>query len=182
MLPCKHRNDYAHMYFFSAPPPPPFSLVWNLLSARDCLQIMLFFGMPCLQFWIVFYMLWSTDVAGRVPHRSPPRPNAGCGGWHRCLHVFAAPNRANSARIGLYRPNRIVLAGGLKRPKSALNYSGTPEIGFEWGPNILNLSFLNFILNICCFFCVFFFVLCFLPSSFFVLWTKAIVTCFLRIF
>ena len=51
----------------------------------------------------------------------------------------------------------------------ALNHVGIAEIGFEWGPNILKLSFLNFILNICCFF----FVLCLLPSSFFVLWFKA---------
>ena len=88
--------------------------------------------------------------------------------------------RADSALIcvepGQFGQNRVVSAGdrnGRNRPKSALNHAGTAKIGFEWGPNILNLSFLNFILNICCFFCVFFFVLCFLPSSFFVLWIKA---------
>ena len=78
-----------------------------------------------------------------------------------------------SARIRSYRLNRIVSVGSRnwpKWPKSALNHAETAEINFEWGPNILNLSFLNFILNICCFFCV----LCFLPSSFFVLWTKDI--------
>jgi len=50
--------------------------------------------------------------------------------------------------------NRAVSADDRNRPKSALNHARTAEIGFEWGPNILNLSFLNFILNICCFFCV----------------------------
>ena len=91
-------------------------------------------------------------------------------------HRFT-PNRDDSGKI---KPNRVISAGdwnGRNRPKSALNHAGTAEIGFEWGPNILNLSFLNFIMNICCFFCVFFFVLCFLPSSFFDL-----VMCFLRIF
>ena len=83
------------------------------------------------------------------------------------------PNRDFSVQIKLYRPNRVVSAGDWNRPKLALNHARTAEIGFEWNPNILNLSFLNFILNICCFFCVFFFVLCFLPSSFFVLWIKA---------
>ena len=83
------------------------------------------------------------------------------------------PNRDFSVQIKLYRPNRVVSAGDWNRPKLALNHARTAKIGFEWGPNILNLSFLNFILNICCFFCVFFFVLCFLPSSFFVLWIKA---------
>ena len=78
-----------------------------------------------------------------------------------------------SARIRSYRLNRIVSVGSRNWPKwskSALNHAETAEINFEWGSNILNLSFLNFILNICCFFCV----LCFLPSSFFVVWTKDI--------
>ena len=81
--------------------------------------------------------------------------------------------RTNLARIGPYQPNRVVSGGGRNRPKRASNHARTAKIGFEWGPNILNLSFLNFILNICYFFCVFFFVLCFLPSSFSVLWIKA---------
>ena len=108
------------------------------------------------------------------------------------IHADSAPIRANSAsihtdlgrflpirpksgRIGSYRP---AAETNQNRPKSALNHAGTAIIGFEWDPNILNLSFLNFILNICYFFCIFFFVLCFilcfLPSSFFVLWTKDI--------
>ena len=98
------------------------------------------------------------------------------------IHANSAPIHTDSARIRSYQLNWIVSASGRDWPKQPKN----AEIGFEWGPNILNLSFLNFILNICCFFCVFFFVLCFVlcfsPSSFFVLWTKAIVMCFLRIF
>ena len=99
------------------------------------------------------------------------------------------PIRLESGRIGRiksYWPAAKTGRNGWERLKSALNYARTAEIGFEWSPNVLNLSFLNLILNICYFFCVFFFVLCFvlcfLPSSFFVLWTKAIVMCFLRIF
>ena len=87
--------------------------------------------------------------------------------------AWFAPICAESSRFG---QNRVVSASdriGWNRPTSASNHAGIAEIGFEWGPNILNLSFLNFILNICCFFCVFFFVLCFLSSSFFVLWIKA---------
>ena len=86
-----------------------------------------------------------------------------------------APNRVNSARIKLYRLHRVVSTSnqnGHNRPKTALNHARIVKISFEWGLNILNLSFLNFILNICCFFCVFFFVL----------WIKVIVMCFLRIF
>ena len=98
------------------------------------------------------------------------------------IHANSAPIHTDSARLRSYQLNWIVSASGRDWPKQPKN----AEIGFEWGPNILNLSFLNFILNICCFFCVFFFVLCFVlcfsPSSFFVLWTKAIVMCFLRIF
>ena len=125
----------------------------------------------------------SLDTAGRVPHQSPTQPNAGCSVRRGCrvslIHANSASICANSARIG---PNQVVLAGNRNKPKSALNYAGTAEIGFEWGPNILNLSFLDFILNIWCFFCVFFFVLCFLPSSSFVLWIKTMVMWFLRIF
>ena len=76
------------------------------------------------------------------------------------------------AKLGRFGENQAISAddwNGRNKPKSALNHFGIAKIGFEWGPNIPNLSFLNFILNICCFFCVFFFVLCFLPSSFFVL-------------
>ena len=149
------------------------------------------------------YNLWSTDAVGRVSHWSPTQPDAGCGIWRGCPCVSAASelfffswihadlawftltrlrfasNRADSARIKPYQPNRVIWASDRnipKLPKSALNHAKTAEISFEWGPNILNLSFFNFILNICYFFCVFFFVLyfvlCFLPSSFFVLWIK----------
>ena len=75
--------------------------------------------------------------------------------------------RPKSSRIGVISAGDRNSWNGRNRPQSALNHAGTAEIGFEWGPNILILSFLNFIMNICCFFCVFFFVLCFLPSSFF---------------
>ena len=80
-----------------------------------------------------------------------------------------ALNWEDSARIMPYRPNRVVLAGNRKKPKSTLNHAGIAKIGFEWGQNILNMPFLNFILNSSCFFCV----LCFLPSYFFALWIKA---------
>ena len=88
----------------------------------------------------------SLDTAGRVPHQSPTQPDAGCSVRRGCrvslIHANSASICANSARIG---PNQVVLAGNRNKPKSALNYAGTAEIGFEWGPNILNLFFLNFI-------------------------------------
>ena len=127
--------------------------------------------------------------------------DAGCSIQRRCPRITAASefiifffslirtdsarfalNQTDSAWIRLHRLNWVVLAGDQNRPKSALNHARTTEIGFEWGPNILNLSFLDFILNIWCFFCVFFFVLCFSPSSFFVLWIKTTVMWFLKIF
>ena len=85
--------------------------------------------------------------------------------------AWFALNWADSTRIGLYWPNWVVSAGnrnGQNGPKSVLNHAGIAKIGFEWGPNILNLSFLNFILNICYFFCVFFLfcVSCLLLSLF----------------
>ena len=61
------------------------------------------------------------------------------------------PESSCIGQIGLYQ---LAAETDRNRLKSALNHVGTVEIGFEWGPNILNLSFLNFILNICCFFCV----------------------------
>lgn len=148
-------------------------------------------------------LLWSIDMVGRVPHQSPTWLDAGCGVRHGCLcvsalfevffffswiHVDSASIRVESGRIGWigsYQPATKMAEtdqNGQNRSKSALNHAKTAEIGFEWDPNILNLSFLNFIMNICYFFCVFFFVLYSLPSSFFVLWIKAIVMCFLRIF
>ena len=70
--------------------------------------------------------LGSTDVAGRVLHWSPTR-----GAASEFFFFFRfvltqlrfeqiwlqfLPNRANSARIRLYWPNHIVLAGGRYRP------------------------------------------------------------------
>ena len=137
----------------------------------------------------LIFKLWNT---GRVPQRSSMRPNAGCGIWRgqmqlparRChiwvflfLFLFFFDSRwlgFDSAKIGLYWPAAKTVEtdqNGRNRSKSALNYAGTVEISSEWGPNILNLSFLNFILNICCFFCVcvcvfFFNVSCLLLSLF----------------
>ena len=143
----------------------------------------------------------STDTARKLPHWSLMRPNVGCGIWRGCplrlsfffFFVFfipdslqlglihtnfhqtwpICPESGHIGQIGSYRPATKMVETNRNRPKSVLNHAGIAKIGFEWGPNILNLSFLNFILNICCFFCVFFFVLCLLPSSFFVLWIKA---------
>ena len=131
-----------------------------------------------------------TRVWRRVQHPTP-LPTHQCRVWVYLFFFFSlirtdsarfALNQTDSAWIRLHRLNWVVLAGDQNRPKSALNHARTAEIGFEWGPNILNLSFLDFILNIWCFFCVFFFVLCFSPSSFFVLWIKTMVMWFLRIF
>ena len=64
--------------------------------------------------------------------------------------------------LAIIGPYWVVSAGdrnGQNMLKSALNHAGTVEIGFEWCPNILNLSILNFIMNIYCFFCVVFFFL-----------------------
>ena len=149
------------------------------------------------------FILWCTDAAKWAPHPHPTQQHVSDAAAHASvLHLIffffflriradSAPIRANSAsirtdsgrfppirpkssRIGWIRSYRPAAKTDQNRPKSALNHAGTAKIGFEWGPNILNLSFLNFILNICYFFCIFFFVLCFLPSSFFVLWTKDI--------
>ena len=89
--------------------------------------------------------------------------------------TWFVPNQADSCLTRLIRPK----LGHIDWIRSYRSATETVEIGlescrnsrnrFEWGPNILYLSFLNFILNICYFFCVFIFVLCFLPSSFFVL-------------
>ena len=129
-----------------------------LPACRCCVWVYLF---TILLFYI--FLLWiCADLASiHIFRRTEPIwPELGCIG-----------------RIGLYWPAAETNQKGWNsrnRQKSTLNHVGTAKIGFEWGPNILNLSFLNFILNICYFFCVFFFVLCFLPSSFFVLWTKYI--------
>ena len=91
----------------------------------------------------------------------------------RANSCWTGPIRTKSGRIGgigSYWLAAKTDRNGWKRAKSTLNHAGTAKIGFEWGPNILNLSFLNFILNICCFFCVFFFVLCFLPLKIYLKW------------
>ena len=127
------------------------------------------------------YYLWSTDSAGRVPHRSLMRGAASdmaarASMPHLSFFFFNGfvSTRLDSHQLDFYShrlgQNQAESGHIGWQPKSALNHARTAEIGFEWG---LNLSFLNFILKICCFFCVFFFVLCFLPSSFFVLWIKA---------
>ena len=179
------------------------SILGKAITVRQfCLWMSIIFQIHCSKLNFNCYThtpLWSMDAAGKVPHRSPTQPDAGCGIQRSCPRVGAAseffffftvtltrldssrlgfysrqfvPNRDDSARIKLYQPNQVILAGnqnGSKQPKSALNHAETAKIGFEWDPNILNLFFLNFILNICCLFCVFFFVLYFLHSSFFVL-------------
>ena len=144
-------------------------------------------------------LLWGTDAVRRVSHQSSTQPDMGCDvrrgylcvgslvelffflefvpTWLQFLKTWLQfmPNWVDLAIIGSYRPSIETAEtdqNGRNRPKSAWNHVGTAEIGFEWDPNILNLSFFNFILNICCFFCVFFFVL----------WIKTIVMCFLRIF
>ena len=87
------------------------------------------------------------------------------------IRVDLASIHADSARSGPYQSNRVISADDRNRLKLALNHAEIAEIGFEWVPNILNLSFINFILNICCFFCVFFFVFvfCFVFLAFFFL-------------
>ena len=104
--------------------------------------------------------LESTDAAGRVAHPSPTRRNAGRGvrrgwpwvrprlsfffsdssriGWIRADAARFAPNRlrlasnrADSARIGLYRPatdTADTAETGRKRPKLALKLAGAVEI------------------------------------------------------
>ena len=140
--------------------------------------------------------LGSTDAAGRVPHRSPTQGAATDAAAHAlvpCLSILFyfilfyfyfngfVPTRLWFALIqaepGKFSQNQVVSAESDHigwRPKLALNHTGTAEISFEWGPNILNLSFLNFILNLCYFFCIFFFVLCFdlcfLPLKIYLKW------------
>ena len=152
--------------------------------------------------------LWSKDAVGRVPHWSPTQGATSDVASRRSVpHLspffFFPPHRisptwldshrtrqirSKSSRIGwigLYQSATKTDQNGRNRPKSALNHARTAKIGFEWGPNILNLSLLNFILNICCFFCVFFFVLCFvvfLAFFFLCFVNQGIVMCFLRIF
>ena len=75
-------------------------------------------------------------------------------------------NRAVSIELGRIGQWPKRTQNDRNRLKSALNHVRTNAIGFEWGANILNLSFLNFIMNICCFFCVLFCVSCIFLSLF----------------
>ena len=115
------------------------------------------------------------DAVGRVPHWSPMRgvasDAAACTLVPRLSFFFFTYSRwlgsicANLASIcaepGWFGQNQAVLAESScfgrrpKRPKQA-EIGLESEIGFGWGPNNLNLSFLNFILNI------FLLLLCFL--------------------
>ena len=133
--------------------------------------------------------LESTNAAKRVPHLHPTWPHVGCGIWCGCLRVGATseffffffssdshrlgliravvarfmPNRLRFAlnrpesgcigHIGSYRPATDTVETSRKRPKQA-------KIGIESGWKSRN-SHLRSI------------VMCFLPSSFFVLWIKA---------
>ena len=130
--------------------------------------------------------LESTNAARRVPHLRPTRAHVGCGIWCGCLRVGATsefffssdshrlsliravvarfmPNRLRFAlnrlesgcigHIGSYRPATDTVETSRKRPKQA-------KIGIESGWKSRN-SHLRSI------------VMCFLPSSFFVLWIKA---------
>ena len=104
--------------------------------------------------------LESTDAAGRVPHLSPTWPNAVTRASVLRLSFFIFSRiRADSASIrtepGWFGQNRTVsaISGRIsRRLKQA-------EIGLESSRNSRN-SHLKGI------------VMCFLPSSFFVLWIK----------
>ena len=128
--------------------------------------------------------LESTNAAPEVPHPCPTRHDAGRGVWRGCprvgphLHFFFtsdsrrlgsirsnaarsvsnwlrfAPNRADSAKIGLYRPYRVCQ----NRLKNGRNMPETAEIGLEYGRKSRNL-----------------------PSSFFFCESRHSM-CFLRIF
>ena len=132
--------------------------------------------------WMLSYDAWTrrrasdTAACTSVLHLSFKKKNFFFYGFAptRLRFVLIPAELGRIGRIGSYRPVAEIDRNSQNGPTSALNHARTAEIGFEWGPNILNLSFLFFILNICYFFCIFFFVLCFLPSSFFVLWTKDI--------
>ena len=101
--------------------------------------------------------LESTDAAPEVPHPRPTRLPA-----HRTASAIFffffsdsrrlssictdaaqfAPNRADSAKIGPYRPYRVVSAGGRygqNRPKNGRNRPETAEIGLEYGCQSRNL-------------------------------------------
>ena len=94
-------------------------------------------SVPCFFFFFFFLRFTPTQLDSR---------------WLSLDSCQFTPNQADSARIGPYRPYRVVLAGdryGRNMPKKA-------EICLESGRKIRN-SHLRGIL------------MCFLPSSFFVL-------------
>ena len=138
---------------------------------------------------MLFAQLECTDAAGRVPHPSSTRRDAGRGvrrGWLRVGAASAffffffsdlcrlgsiradaarfapnrlrfAPNRANSARIGPYRPYQWISAGdryGRNRPESAETCRNQPWKSPERPKFWPQMRFL--------------------PYSFFVLWIKYI--------
>ena len=121
------------------------------------------------------YQLESTDAAGRVPHPSPTRPDVGHGVQHGCLRVGAtsklfffsriradaaqfASNRVDLARIRSYRPYRVISAISNRigrRPIRPIRLKQA-KIGLESRRNSRNSDLRGI-------------VMCFLPSSFFVL-------------
>ena len=114
--------------------------------------------------WLISWKAWTWLGGCRT------RVRCGCPRVGAASEFFFflefAPTWLNSHRFGFdsHRTGLIRLELGRigwwpKWPKSTLNHAGIAEIGFEWGPNIQNLSFLNFIMNICYFF-VFSFLFC----------------------
>ena len=106
--------------------------------------------------------LESTDAAGRVPHLSPTWPNAVTRASVLCLSFFFFSRiHADSASIrtepSWFGQNRAVsaISGRISRRLK----QAEAEIGLESSRNSQN-SHLKGI------------VMCFLPSSFFVLWVK----------
>ena len=142
-------------------------------------------------FEVYWGILWCTDVAKWALH---PRPTLlpVCR-YHVWVFFFfgicsdLAPIRADSRWTGPIRPK----SGGIGRIRS---YWPAAETSWNWpwitpeqlksALNEAQTSLLNFILNICCFFCVFFLVLCFVYLAFFFLCfvNQGHIMCFLRIF
>ena len=91
-----------------------------------------------------------------------------------------APNQADLVRIKPYQPNWVVLAGhrmaeiGLE---SCRNSRNRLRMRPKHPKSVIPQFYFEYLLLLLCFFLFFFFVcfvFCFLPSSFFVLWTKDI--------
>ena len=132
--------------------------------------------------------LWSTDVAGRVPHKSPTRlPMHWCYIWAFFFFFFSQIRaelgsiRTDSARV---EPNRVVSTGNRNRPKQA-------EISLElcWNSRnrllmrpkhpkfVLPQFYSEYLSLLLCF--LFYFV--FLAFFFLCFVNQGIVICFLRI-